>query len=606
MLQYFTLHAIIQLLILGENDATSSVALTSNNHKRNYDPNLTRSGEFIVGSDFRVQVVLSEDLKNHLHYDTFMTTVISALKFWTNALQPKLRNKQPILIKRKTVYCRNPLNSSQPDYSYSCKTECAETTDCAGVIIPKHFLQDCHLDEINPVKRNKKSQPSASDFLLFISSNKQLCSKHLVHSPVICQRDSETDRPTAATILICSDLKYIEGNPNHLKRILMHKLGHAFGFAYSMFPYLRHSNNEPRTKRNNLTREPDLPDSANDGLRADSNTIKYVNRTWSTVSGEHQFKRIGLTLPGVLNFARSHFNCSELDAVDLESDGDIETRLNHFERRLSIGEIMSSKLDIMASVSNLTLNYFNETGWYNVSFSMAEQWNWGRNQGCNFIFNSCSQFNQIQNSNHHSKSPWCTELPSATSSGRCALHTNAYGVCNLLMHSSHLKPEHQYFNNVPNIPPELQGNIGGFDILADHCPYISVFDNIRGTNMNSHCEDTNNRKYQNMLSDLNDHYYGKSSRCIQFGRTYDSSYYDGYNTTNAGCFKVNCSINLNHQVMFKGKWYPCPTEGGTIRIDNQTVSYDWLECPSYNVTCSAYKRKERVAPQNTRKRNFRK
>lgn len=30
--------------------------------------------------------------------------------------------------------------------------------------------------------------------------------------------------------------------------------------------------------------------------------------------------------------------------------------------------------------------------WYNVNTSMAKPWDWGRGQGCDFIFKSCGEF----------------------------------------------------------------------------------------------------------------------------------------------------------------------------------------------------------------------
>ena len=41
------------------------------------------------------------------------------------------------------------------------------------------------------------------------------------------------------------------------------------------------------------------------------------------------------------------------------------------------------------STSNLTLNLFNSSGWYEVNFSMAENLEWGKNKGCEFVVNKC-------------------------------------------------------------------------------------------------------------------------------------------------------------------------------------------------------------------------
>ncbi|CAH8564498.1 unnamed protein product [Schistosoma intercalatum] len=64
-------------------------------------------------------------------------------------------------------------------------------------------------------------------------------------------------------------MESIDHNPGELKRVIIHELGHTFGFDYRLFPYLRHDDGSPRTMRNQHTGEPELPTNANEGLKAD-------------------------------------------------------------------------------------------------------------------------------------------------------------------------------------------------------------------------------------------------------------------------------------------------------------------------------------------------
>ncbi|CAH8564513.1 unnamed protein product [Schistosoma intercalatum] len=130
---------------------------------------------------------------------------------------------------------------------------------------------------------------------------------------------------------------------------------------------------------------------------------------------------------------------------------------------------MSATCDFMASVSGLTLSYFKDTGWYNVDISMAKPWDWGRGQGCDFIFKSCGEFIKSQ----RTSSPWCDELNDANFV-HCIPHMNAYGICNLKDLSLPLNPEHIHFDSLPNIVPSELSRFGGSDTYADHCPYLSV------------------------------------------------------------------------------------------------------------------------------------
>ncbi|KAH9578531.1 hypothetical protein MS3_00010691 [Schistosoma haematobium] len=176
-------------------------------------------------------------------------------------------------------------------------SESHNTNDNTNYYLP-HNLVDRELDRICCEKVQVKKSDK-SDFILFIRSGYN-GSQTTLASADTCQLDLDTNRPIAGSITILSAMKYIDYNPGELKRVIIHELGHTFGFDYRLFPYLRHDDGSPRTKRNQHTGEPELSTNANEGLKADRNTIKYVSRTWHTVSGENTYKRVALTLPSVV------------------------------------------------------------------------------------------------------------------------------------------------------------------------------------------------------------------------------------------------------------------------------------------------------------------
>ncbi|CAH8595925.1 unnamed protein product [Schistosoma haematobium] len=519
---------ILYLFLLKERLVECLVAQNYASDSENLKPNIRRRSEFIVGEKFRVRVVLSEDLKNHLEYDLFKRQVKDALIFWTKAIQPKRISTQQILIERN---CNERVRSQmRPQYHY-CEGGCNKVSKCNGFEIPEKYLQKC-LSSEEDVEKVQVKKSDKIDFILFIRSGDYGPHTSLATADT-CQLDLDTNRPIAGSITILSAMKYIDYNPGELKRVIIHELGHTFGFDYQLFPYLRHDDGSPRTKRNQHTGEPELSTDANEGLKADRNTIKYVSRTWHTVSGENTYKRVALTLPSVVNFARNHFRCNELDAVDLESDGGVGSKHSHFERRLSIGEAMSATCDIMASVSGLTLSYFKDTGWYNVDISMAKPWDWGRGQGCEFIFKSC---------------------------------------------------EHIHFDSLPNIVPSELSRFGGSDTYADHCPYLSIITDVHVKSLNSHCGDTNNQKYQ--YPSIYSPSYGKKSRCFNYGTKYVSEKRDW---AFVGCFEVRCSLEFKHLVYFRGEWRECPRDGGIMEIAEDITGRDWIQCPRFHDLCSVKK-----------------
>ncbi|KAK4470034.1 hypothetical protein MN116_000069, partial [Schistosoma mekongi] len=557
--------------------------------------NIGHGIEFIVGDKFRIQVVMSEEIRLYTLFHKFKKMLIEAVEFWTKIMHPKIQSKQQILMERD---CDSRIQSTTSPRSHYCQRFCKAAKMCNGFQIPKKYLKDCRLSE-NDMYKIEITKPADADFVLFVGLNLTRCPNTALAEAGICQQDPDTDRPVSGTISICSAMNYLKDNPNKVKQVIIHELAHCFGFMYSMLPYLRDEDGHPRTRRNPQTYQPELEKHVNEGLEAEQNTIKYVWRAWQTASNFKYNKRIGLTLPSVLSFARKHFGCNNLDAVDLEVDGGQGTELTHFERRLSISEIMSGSHDIMASVSGLTLNFFKDTGWYNVNVAMAESWKWGHNQGCQFIRESCGRFIERQKREGKQTSTWCENVLGKTSYVRCIPHTNAYGYCNLIKHNYYLNPEHTHFNNLANISTLDQHMMGGMDRLADHCPYMSTVGRIHQTSMNSHCGDTDNRKFKHMV--YGQQHYGKKSHCFNFKTRFSGT---RTYTSDAGCFRFNCTLRFGLQVYFYGNWYTCPREGGTILIPIDEYSEDLLECPSFYDVCSFEEmRKRKLERQNKRLKN---
>ncbi|CAH8559091.1 unnamed protein product [Heterobilharzia americana] len=346
---------------------------------------------------------------------------------------------------------------------------------------------------------------------------------------------------------------------------------------YHLLPYLRYEDGRPRTTRNPKNGEPNLEKGINEGLEAERNTIKYVSRKWETAMERTERRILALTLPSVVNFARNHFRCASLDAVDMESDGNDEGRSSHFERRLSVGEIMSPYSDVMQVVSGLTLNYFKDTGWYNVNLSMAGEWRWGQGQGCDFVLKSCFAFMKQQRWSQKTTSTWCDPSDYSNQGIKCLSYTNAYGSCNFANLTSALKPRYTHFD-------APLSNVGGAEYLADHCPFFKTFDSVDHLHKNSHCGDTNNRRYEENNGIKYKQHYGKKSRCINYG----IHYYSGVpkEIPVAGCYRVRCTLRFELKIFFKGVWYTCPKSGGRIVTMKDNTSEDWIECPSYRDICS--------------------
>ncbi|KAA0194103.1 Leishmanolysin peptidase [Fasciolopsis buskii] len=104
--------------------------------------------------------------------------------------------------------------------------------------------------------------------------------------------------------------------------------------------------------------------------------------------------------------ARAHFACPTLEGVELENQGGAGTSSAHFEKHivqvssfcdfLKPDELMSGSIGKSSFVSNLTLSYFQDTGWYEVDYSQADDWQWGKGLGCDFVQKSCYEYWKVK------------------------------------------------------------------------------------------------------------------------------------------------------------------------------------------------------------------
>jgi leishmanolysin len=114
-----------------------------------------------------------------------------------------------------------------------------------------------------------------------------------------------------------------------------------------------------------------------------------ASRTYVKAKSSGGSSQTKIVLPGLLSFAREHFACGSLDGLLLEDEGDSGSANSHFEKKLLGNEIMTGQLSAHQVISNFTLHFVNDIGWYKSNFSLAEKLTWGEKKGCSFIDDSC-------------------------------------------------------------------------------------------------------------------------------------------------------------------------------------------------------------------------
>ena len=194
-----------------------------------------------------------------------------------------------------------------------------------------------------------KQNSTNCDLLLFVSV--QQLDENINAKATSCGLDSKTGRPLIGHMII--NKSYLEMSYFKIEKIkssVIHELLHILAFEVELFT--------------------NLPNAKSFGYR---NVLQK-----DAQSPETYF----IVAPEVIEFARSHFNCSSMTGISMEDDGGIHSRNSHFEKALAGNEIMTAQSEGRQILSGLTLAFLSSTGWYKVNRSAAEYWSYGRHKGC--------------------------------------------------------------------------------------------------------------------------------------------------------------------------------------------------------------------------------
>eukprot|EP01114_Cavostelium_apophysatum_P014015 TRINITY_DN3518_c0_g1_i4.p1 TRINITY_DN3518_c0_g1~~TRINITY_DN3518_c0_g1_i4.p1 ORF type:complete len:762 (-),score=86.79 TRINITY_DN3518_c0_g1_i4:6-2291(-) len=302
----------------------------------------------------------------------------------------------------------------------------------------------------------------------------------------------------------------------------VHELTHALGFSSNLFPYFVDQSGNPH------------------------DVVTSETRSGYAASGQPYFATVNMiSSPNVLAAAREQFNCSDVTSVELENYGGSGTAGSHWEMRVMGNELMTGYVNYVMPVSTITMALFNDMGWYYANYSAAENFGWGKDQGCDFLNHRC-ELTWPGRSGY-----WCTSLPNAPLS--CTPDGTAKGQCGLSSYSN-LDPYYQHFSNPA---------VGGPIPPADYCPFVYSYVS------NRHCEDPS------MISvAAQPEYFGADSKC--FG-------YRTVGTPSGKCLQYRC-VEGDLEVGLSGYWYSCPSEGGEISTNSSGVS---IICPKASIFCRA-------------------
>ena len=310
---------------------------------------------------------------------------------------------------------------------------------------------------------------------------------------------------------------------------------------------------------------------------------------------KYGIKRFYLNSTKVIEAAKQYYNCSDIDGIELENYGGGGTVGSHWEARILLGDYMNGyKYEEEEAISELTLAYLEDTGYYKVNYYTGGLMRFGKNKGCKFIEDKCiidyninPDFeNEFFNSTYYNNfDPGCT-------SGR-------------------LSRAYRYLSQLADIPEEYQyfpsNTTGGF-APSDYCP-ISNTITINTNIFSSSCSDLGDGKYgkyiyypeerkegnyiiteyksynssqlANITGEKNsDHSFCYLSSLIKKTEEKYEVYHKRYR---AVCLETFCS-SKSLTVKIHENYILCPRSGGKIEVDEYG---GYLICPDYNLICTA-------------------
>ncbi|EFA85089.1 hypothetical protein PPL_02086 [Heterostelium album PN500] len=282
-----------------------------------------------------------------------------------------------------------------------------------------------------------------------------------------------------------------------------------------------------------------------------------------------------LATPQVLQTARNYYNCSTLEGVELESDcsnndsdsSPTDPLCAHWESRIAYSEMMTSESSSTMALSVLTISLLQDTGWYLVDTSFAQEFRWGQREGCSFVTGRCEQFSQSTKD----KGYFCDTPKSEKRQRKCTPDAKAIGACNLKEYNWNITSfECEYYQHY------LRGSWGG-PKFTDYCAFIEF--------------NTDNEKGLSLCTDQ-----GKDQRCFMSTPLRGNS----QQQPDPKCYNTKCIDSVLHfQTGNSSSCYTrCPVGGGDVFVDlgsgnssnsNNNNTLQKITCPPSHIVCLSYK-----------------
>ncbi|KAI5628088.1 leishmanolysin-like peptidase [Silurus asotus] len=354
------------------------------------------------------------------------------------------RQAGPVLLSRQCATNQYLRKKDEP-HRY-CQEACANITKCGPVIVPEQHLQQCRVCSDTWKLCGPHGPPDGdgiegADFVLYVSgvTTERCGQENIVAYAAYCQLEAELDRPIAGYANLCPSM--ISTQPQEFEGMLStvkHEIMHALGFSAGLFAFYHDDDGKPLTPRF----ASGLP-AFNESLglyQWSEKVIKSATRLWDIRGGHMIRHKVHLMVtPRVVNEAMTG---------------------SHTQNRV---------------FSRITLAIMEDTGWYRANYSMAEDLEWGKGLGCDFVMKSCKFWIDQQRKMKPTVSPYCDSVRGMPLQLSCRQDLLAVAVCNLQKYPQTLPQEYQYFDRIAGVAEGDLPFYGGSVEIADFCPFSQEF-----------------------------------------------------------------------------------------------------------------------------------
>ncbi|KAK4467426.1 hypothetical protein MN116_009072 [Schistosoma mekongi] len=514
------------------------------------------------GNRLKFIVIYRPSMERHPLFSRFKTEVVEkALGFWERTLSVRKPPNRKLLIERGCV--EPAYYTDRKTGKKFCKSQCKPHAKCYDHPVPNEYASGCSIGYGNGNMREVYQDGpgfAPNEYVIFVSSeNKHGCTSGTTLAYAgPCEMHPTTDRPIMGSINFCPQKMDVE-EPGKTMLIgtAIHELAHAMYLktvikcALLLF----------------------LHKCAIKGILSyficSENTVRRIDRPWVSAAGSFTKSFMSFVTPAILEEGRKHYNCRELDGIDIENEGGQGTQGSHFEKRTVGDETMAGVTGVKTVLSRLTLAFFTDSGWWDVDYSVAEPWLYGKNLGCTFVMESCYAYMLKMKKAGKSLEPYCDEPDNLM-----CYHRKAFGICAVGQFMKYLPPTDQYFKDAPDR--------GGTSSLIDHCPLVQPMKTFFQEQLVTYCDHQLNipvAQKGNMFAQD----FGNNSICVAHKGAWKAQM--GGRQSNdprvkATCHQFSCSGGV--QVIVNGRSFPC--KSGVAEITTDQIEGAAI-CPTPEEVC---------------------